>query len=299
MNSSAASVTPLREFPDQAWSAGQAGAPTHDQEGALEAGEVLCFAQLAFELSDAERTLLDPGVSDGKAKNVSLRGDGLDLRGARGDAAQTDALRHLLQRYRAQASALVDRLFPHYRGRLRAENTSFRPFAVEGRESSWRKDDTRLHVDAFPSNPSQGERLLRVFHNLNPHGQPRVWRVGEPFETFARRFVPQIGRPLPGSARLLNSLGITKRLRTEYDHYMLQLHDRAKADLAWQQSSPQARVEFAPGTTWVVFSDQVLHAVMGGQFMVEQTFRLKPQDLKLPALAPLAVLQRLTQRPLV
>ena len=70
----------------------------------------------------------------------------------------------------------------------------------------------------------------------------------------------------------MHTTGITKRRRTEYDHVMLQLHDRAKADLGFQRDGPQARVDFAPGTTWVVYSDQVLHAAMGGQHMLEQTF---------------------------
>ena len=62
---------------------------------------------------------------------------------------------------------------------------------------------------------------------------------------------------------------------------MLQLHDRAKADAAFQRDSPQARVDFAPGTTWVVFSDQVPHAAMGGQHMLEVT----PAEAPRPASA--------------
>ena len=72
-----------------------------------------------------------------------------------------------------------------------------------------------------------------------------------------------------------------------------------RSDLAWQRSSPQRAVDFAPGTTWVVYSDQVLHAAMGGQFMMEQTFTLRAVDLLLPQLSPLAVLQRLTGRRLI
>jgi hypothetical protein len=144
-----------------------------------------------------------------------------------------------------------------------------------------------------------GRRLLRVFHNLNPRGQPRSWRVGEPFEDFARRYLPSIARPLPGSAAVLHALHITKSRRTAYDHYMLQLHDRVKADIVYQREAPQQAVEFAPGTTWVVYSDQVLHAAMGGQFMMEQTFTIEPSALLSPASAPLAVLQRLVGRPLL
>jgi hypothetical protein len=81
---------------------------------------------------------------------------------------------------------------------LRRGNSSLRPSQVATRETSWRKDDTRLHIDAFPSNPMHGTRLLRVFSNVNPRGQPREWRVGEPFEDHARRYLSAIRRPLPG-----------------------------------------------------------------------------------------------------
>jgi hypothetical protein len=205
----------------------------------------------------------------------------------------------MLLRYRKQAESLVERLFPHYRGHVVTGNTSYRPIALQGRARSWRQDDTRLHVDAFPSNPTRGTRLLRIFNNLNPGSEPRRWRVGEPFEDFARRFLPAIGRPLPGSAALLRALRVTKSRRSDYDHYMLQLHDRVKADLNYQRVAPQQAVDFAPGTTWVVFSDQVLHAAMSGQYMLEHTCYLLPQHLQQPATAPVAVLERLLGRRLL
>ncbi len=292
-------TTQIIAFPDQAWQGPTAEAPTQAVEDVLERGDVLSFAQLPFSLSPAEQRLLDPRVGDGRAKNISLRGATDDLRGAVGSAAELADLAAMVARFRDQSCALVDRLFPHYRGKLRPQNTSYRPYAVQGRVSSWRKDDSRLHVDAFPSNPSKGERLLRVFSNVNPHGQPRAWRVGQPFADFAGRFLPAIRGPLPGSAALLQRLHLTKRRRSAYDHFMLQLHDRAKADLEWQRSCPQQAVDFWPGSTWVVFSDQVLHAAMGGQFMMEQTFTLAAADLLHPELGPLAVLQSLTGRTLV
>jgi len=170
---------------------------------------------------------------------------------------------------------------------------------VEGRQSSWRKDDTRLHVDAFPSNPVHGVRLLRVFTNINPAGRPRQWRVGEPFPEFLQRFAPRLTPPVPGSAAVLRALRITKSQRTAYDHYMLQLHDKMKADLAYQRTAPQRDVDFAPGTTWVVFSDQVLHAVMGGQYMMEQTFYLEPRHQLYPHTAPLKLLEDLLGKALL
>jgi len=287
----------VHAYDDSAWGAKGDDAPTHDVESVLEQGGVLSFPRLQFQLTADERRLLDAGVADGKAKNVSLRGNSDEVRGA--SAADADALQTMMVRYRAGALALVERLFPHYRGQLIRGNTSYRPLAIEGRVTSWRKDDMRLHVDSFPSNPMHGRRLLRVFHNLNPNGQPRHWRIGEPFEDLARRYLPSIPRPLPGSAALMHALHITKTRRSAYDHYMLQLHDRVKADADYQREAPQRAVDFAPGTTWVVYSDQVMHAAMGGQFMMEQTFYLEPSALKNPASAPVAVLQRLLGRTLL
>ncbi|HWI09827.1 MAG TPA: Kdo hydroxylase family protein [Burkholderiaceae bacterium] len=287
-------ATSVHEFADASWADG----PTGGVEAVLEDGAVLTFPHLSFALSDAERRFLDPRWADGKAKNISLRWPGGEMRGAAGDKADLLALRAMILRYTECSEALALRLFPHYRGHLRRGNTSFRPVDVAGRATSWRQDDTRLHVDAFPSNPMQGTRLLRVFCNVNPAGRPRAWRVGEPFEAHAKRYLPAIRRPLPGSAWLLATTGVTKRRRTEYDHVMLQLHDRAKADAEFQRSSPQIRVDFAPGTTWVVFSDQVLHAAMGGQHMMEQTFYLDVARQQRPEASPRGVLERLLGRAL-
>ena len=67
---------------------------------------------------------------------------------------------------------------------------------------------------------------------------------------------------------------VTKRPRSAYDHLMLSLHDRAKEDLAYQRDCAQEVVRFAPGTTWICFSDQVMHAAVSGQYMLEQTIHL-------------------------
>jgi len=290
-----ATVDIVRTFPDATWSD---DGPTRGVETSVEDGLVLVFPRLPFVLAPDEQRFLDPRWGDGKAKNISVRWPGGDLRGTSAVGADAAALRAMIVRWSELAERFALRLFPHYRGHLVRGNASFRPAHVATRETSWRQDDTRLHIDAFPSNPMQGTRLLRVFSNVNPAGAPREWRVGEPFEAHARRYLPRMPRPLPGSAWLLHATGVTKRRRTEYDHLMLQLHDRAKADLAFQREGPQARVDFAPGTTWVCYSDQVLHAVMGGQHMLEQTFYLEVEHLLHPERSPLRTLERLTGRAL-
>lgn len=263
---------------------------------AIEEGGVLVLPHVRFELGPRERRFLSPDISDGRAKNISLEGD--RLKGARGSPDDIAELTAMIGRFAAAAASLVVTLFPRYAPYVQRARTSFRPQSAVGRSVSWRKDDSRLHVDAFPSRPNQGERILRVFSNVNPV-EDRVWRVGEPFEAMARTFLPRIRDPLPGSAAVLAALHVTKSPRSAYDHLMLNLHDRAKEDLEYQRDCPQEVVPFAPGTTWLCFSDQVMHAAVSGQFMLEQTIHLPVTALYDPARAPLAILERLTGRTLV
>ena len=265
---------------------------------AVEAGRVLYFPHLAFEVLPTERALLREGMLSPQSRNVSLGADGV-LKGAGGSAAEQAQLAAMVARFRQQALQLIDGLLPEYRGRLRFAPTSFRPRQVETRRQSVRADDQRMHVDAFPSRPNYGERILRVFANINPMGVPRVWRVGDDFETVARQFLPRAKPYRLWQAKALNALHVTKSLRSEYDHLMLQLHDAMKRDEAYQKSGAQVTVPFAAGSVWVCYSDQATHAVMSGQFMMEQTLYLPPGREADPQASPLAILTRLVGRPLV
>jgi hypothetical protein len=263
---------------------------------ALESGSVLVLPHVAFELQEGEKRFLSPKWSDGRAKNISF--DGARLKGARGTPEERAALSGMIVRFAASASGLVSALFPRYAPYVRRARTSFRPQPAVGRAVSWRKDDSRLHVDAFPSRPNHGERILRVFCNVNPT-EDRVWRVGEDFATMASALLPRVKRAWPGAPALLAALRVTKGVRSDYDHLMLGLHDRAKADLAYQRECEQQVVRFAPGTTWLCFSDQVMHAAVSGQHMLEQTIHLPVSALYDPSSSPLAVLERLCGRTLL
>lgn len=294
MNTAAQDFSPILDIDLQDWS--QASSRP-EWTAALEAGKVLHFPHLGFALESHEQPLLREDMLAGK-RNVSLGADGV-LKGAGGSADEQRALAAMVGRFRQQALQLVDGLLPAYRGHLRVAPTSFRPRQVETRAQSVRADDQRMHVDAFPSRPNYGERILRVFTNLNPHGAPRVWRVGEDFETVARRFLPRAKPYRLWQARLLNALQVTKSLRSEYDHLMLQLHDLMKFDEDYQKNGTQLSMPFAPGSVWVCFSDQATHAVMSGQFMMEQTLYLPPGHEADPQASPLAILTRLMGRPLL
>ncbi|QHE93988.1 Kdo hydroxylase family protein [Pandoraea fibrosis] len=281
------------------WQGAELSIPRETLVADVEAGKVLYFPHLAFAIDAGEQRLLDPAIADPKRKNISLDPKTDVLVGVAADDATQRAVHALIKRYYTQACSLIDGLLPEYRGKLRAAPTSLRLHQVETRQTSWRKDDSRLHVDAFPSRPNYGERILRVFTNINPAGQPRVWRVGEPFEDVAKRFLPKVPTQWPGSAWLQNAVGITKRVRSGYDHIMLHLHDGMKADMGYQRDADQQTMPFPPGSVWVCFSDQTSHAVMSGQFMMEQTFFLPAEAMVHPECSPLAVLQRLTHRALI
>jgi len=263
---------------------------------ALESGAVLFFPNLAFVLSDAEKRFLDASVSDGKAKNISLdhTTGTMQASALTGEAARE--LAAMMERFGSQAAGLVQELLP-YRNVERAR-TSFRPVQVKDRHYSKISDDRLLHIDAFPSRPMRGRRILRFFANVAPHGA-RHWQVGEPFEDFARAFLPRVGPHPPGKSWLYDKLGVTRGRRSLYDELMLSLHDTSKLDDDFQKNSPHQRIEFPAGSCWLVFTDQVLHAALGGEFALEQTFHLDVSEMAEPARSPVKVLERLSGRSLV
>lgn len=289
----------LEIFDATAW---DCGFKSEDRERAvdgLENGRVLYFKDLPFSLETPERSFLSATWSDQEAKNISFDPVEGRLRGAKIGGADGEKLVGMMRRYASGTRQFLERLLPSYAPNLQLARTSFRPHEVEGRRvHSYRKDDARLHVDAFPSRPNRGARILRVFTNINPAGKARVWQIGEPFEVYARRFLPTVSRPLPGLAHIESLLGITKGLRTPYDHIMLNLHDRTKGDVNYQREAPRQEIAFAAGSTWVVFTDQVLHAATSGQFVLEQTFALPVAAQHRADRSPLRVLERLTGRAL-
>ncbi len=266
---------------------------------ALEAGKVLYFPDLAFRLLPGEEMFLDDKVSDHSRKNVSFD----PLTGQLGATALAGAeekkLAAMLDRFGRQARALLVGLIPAYDIGLERARTSFRPVEIAGRPTSPRHDDTRLHVDAFPSRPMRGKRILRVFSNIAPDDTVRRWEVGEPFADFAEKFLPRLRRKLPGAAWFMERIGLTKGRRSAYDFLMLGLHDQGKLDAEYQRSAPRVKLAFPPGSTWIVYTDQVLHAAMSGRFALEQTFHLPNDRMLHPERTPLRVLERLSARALV
>jgi hypothetical protein len=263
---------------------------------ALESGAILFFPGLAFQLEDGEKQFLNARVSDGKAKNISLDPDTGKIQATSLQGDESRRLTAMMARFADQASSLVHDLLPY--ARAERARTSYRPVEVKGRGYSKISDDRLLHIDAFPSRPMRaGRRILRFFANVAP-SSPRHWLVGEPFEPFARNFLPRLHPHLPGKSWLYDKLGVTRGRRSPYDELMLSLHDAAKLDAAFQKASPRQRIDFPAQSCWLVFTDQVLHAALGGEFALEQTFHLDVAEMAEPARAPIRVLERLSGRAL-
>ncbi len=290
---------PIETFSSRAWND---ALPEPERQRALtglEAGAVLVFPSLPFELQPDEARFLSPATASGDAKNVSYDPLTDALSGTACQGGDRDQLARMMRRFARSARQLVESVVPSYAPRLQLARTSFRPIAVEGRPMPPISDDTLLHVDAFPSRPTGGKRILRVFTNLSPSGAPRLWKLGEPFEDFAARFVARLTLPLPGRGWLLERLGTTVGRRTPYDHYMLGLHDTAKLDAEYQRSAPCALHAFPAGATWMVFSDVTVHAAIAGQYVLEQTLHMPLTAMRREAQSPLRILERRLGRALV
>jgi len=267
---------------------------------ALEQGKVLYLPQLPFRIEEDEDDLLDPVTAGAARKNISYDPASGHLANATVDAVGAVRLKGMMDRFGRCAARFLEDLIPAYASALEKGRTSFRPLEIAGRTSSPRHDDKRLHVDAFPSRPLRGKRILRLFSNVARDGAARQWRVGEPFGAFARQFMPRVGAPpSPWRALLLDVLGITKGRRSAYDHYMLNLHDGAKLDADYQAGAPRAEIAFPAGATWLCYTDQVLHAALSGHGALEQTFYLPVAAMAEPGTSPLRVLEGIKGRALV
>lgn len=261
---------------------------------ALESGNILYFPDYYYAFVDA--SFMSESILDGKHKNVSYDYKKNSLGGYNKTTADLESkLKPMMRGFADFAYQLVETALPNYMAHLQWGRTSFRPAQIKGRNISKRKDDTRLHVDAFPASPVNGLRILRVFCNVNPDNEPRVWNVGEPFEKVLSRFAENIPPYSKLKAKVLHMVKATKTLRSAYDHYMLHLHDTMKLDDAYQNQVPKTQCDFPSQSSWIVFTDHVSHAALSGQFLLEQTFYLPVENMAEPALSPLNQFKKIKQ----
>lgn len=280
----------------------------------LELGNILFFPAIPFDFPEEWRAfLLQLHMSESRHhKNIAYRPAEDRLTGLRGNNRDMQEHLHaILRSYSARVVEYLSNVLPEYKQHWRLDYASFRPFEEQGRDLRVRARNDLLHTDAFPTRPTYGDRILRFFTNLNPE-KPRVWLTGQTFEVLAELYAAQAGLPAAESQRggmlrwlarqgrqAAKSLRLPIRSRSPYDDFMLRFHHYLKENGQFQQSCPKTRNEFPPGSCWMVFTDMVSHAVLSGQFALEQTFIVPRSALVTPERAPVRVLERLSGHALV
>jgi hypothetical protein len=279
-----------------------------DAVAALEDARVVYLEDLSFELTGAERALFGLSLDDGIQKNITLDPYLGKLSGIGSiDVDTRDAVIGLLTRYRETTQDWLHDILGDYADNLVPQRATYRPNEIAGRgkigkasgSKAYRFDDTLLHPDAFKRRPMRGNRIFRIFTNVNPQGKARTWKVARNFEAFAARYVKDIRKPFTGEFAIRTMIRQTHWSRTHYDHIMLNLHDKGKFDEEFQKNADQLVLDFPPGATWFCFTDQVLHAAIGGAYCLEQTFELNIANMAAPEKSPLRILERLKGHALV
>lgn len=270
----------------------------------LEGGKMLLFAGAPFDLpaADCEFLLSQKQAESRFHKNISYRPTKNILRGIANESPDRAKMQEVMGRYSKNVVDFVKRFLAPYAKDFQLDYASFRPLEEKSRDLALHKRNDLLHVDAFPTRPTRGARILRVFTNINP-AVDRVWVTGEPFHEMA----PKLAKPA-GAERFANPslserisgtlqsaghrLGLPLPNRSRYDRFMLHFHDWLKENSEFQSNSPKIRTDFSPGCTWLVYTDGVPHAVLSGQYVLEQTFIIPQRALVAADLSPLQVLER-------
>lgn len=278
----------------------------------LEAGGILYFPQTPVVIPDEDlRFLLGQHQSSSQLhKNIAYKPDRDVLSGANSKkttVGELEQMRSVMRRYSASVDGFLAGFLTPYEQRWRLDYASYRPIEEEGRALPMRRRNDLLHTDAFPTRPTRGWRILRFFHNIHPT-RTRNWVVGEPFECFVRDFAPRklalprsdgpVMRTVKSLAESIGAARLVPQLkRTPYDEFMIQLHNAMKEDAEFQRSCFREHVEFAPGSSWMVFTETTPHAVLGGQYALEQTFLVDPTAMVTPGSAPIAILEKIAGAP--
>lgn len=294
------------------------GQPPSDEQARawcaqLEAGGILYFPQTPIEIPQNDLAfLLGQQQTDSSLhKNIAYKPNndklsGVDTKTA--DAAAVARLHNIMRGYSQAVVNFLTGFLSPYRANWRLDYASFRPQEEQGRDLSLRRRNDLLHTDAFPTRPTHGARILRFFNNIHPT-RTRDWVVGDPFATVVRQFAPAQIAPHPDTtaSRAAKSLGravglgtaIPSLKRSPYDDFMMRFHNFLKENPRFQADCAKYPWQFPPGSSWVVYTDTVPHAVLAGQYALEQTFLVSPEALVAPQTSPLKVLESIAGTSLV
>jgi len=268
----------------------------------LEVGDIVFFPSSPIVISTEDRELLLGRKQSSSAyhKNIAYRPaedrvTGLDA----SEQAEAAELRRILRDYSQRSVEFLSRFLIPYAGKWKLDYASFRPVQEEGRAARLHARNDLLHFDSFPTRPTNGGRILRFFTNINPQ-QNRVWLTSQTFEEFGPHFATTAGllssfhNPLSRGLRsIARTLHIPGADRPPYDELMHRCHNAMKEDATFQETTLKHRWEFPPNSSWMVFTDCVSHAVLSGQYALEQTFLIPQSALVDAQRSPLAILENL------
>jgi 3-deoxy-D-manno-oct-2-ulosonic acid (Kdo) hydroxylase len=280
----------------------------------LEAGDILYFPQtpIPFRREDLSFLLDQQQTGSSLHKNIAYKPNldtvsGLD--GSTTSVAEMDQLRAVMRKYSQDVTRFLSGFLSPYGERWQLDYASFRPQEEEGRDLPLRRRNDLLHTDAFPTRPTRGARILRFFNNIHPT-RTRDWVVSDPFAMLAARYAPQeipLPAPANSASRALRSVATAAGLgsaipslkRSPYDDFMIRFHNFLKENSQFQAECRKEYVQFPPGSSWMVYTDMVPHAVLVGQYALEQTFLVEHQAMVAPESSPLSVLEAMTHSALV
>jgi hypothetical protein len=278
-----------------------------DYRPELEAGNVLFFPVTPFAFpGDAQEFLRGLNFSGGAVhKNIAYRPASDRVTGMTTDAAVMERVRETMRDYSRAVIQFATDLLPEYARAWKLDYASFRPLEEQGRDLPLNKRNDLIHTDAFPSRPTNGDLILRVFTNIHP-SKPRNWVTTDPFPAIAAKYAAGAGlADIAGgsnlgyhSARLLRSFGLPVVARSPYDRFMLRFHEYLKRNAEFQETCPKYRFDFPAGSTWLTFTDVLPHSVHSGQHALEQTVIVARSSLSNPKNAPVAVLESICGRKL-
>lgn len=278
----------------------------------LEAGNILFFPStpFAFPKEEIDFLLTQRQGGSGARKNIAYKPqiDRITNHDTK-DPMEAARMKEILRNYSARVTEFLSVLLEPYAKGWKHDYASFRPFQEKGRKLRLRARNDLLHVDAFPTRPLHGARILRFFTNINPT-ESRHWITSDGFADLAKVYAEKVTIP-PSAAydlksrlerkmkMFLREAGLKIALRSPYDSFMLNMHNYLKENSEFQEKCHKDHWDFPPGSCWAVFTDQVSHAALAGQYAIEQTFIVPKSALLCPDKSPLCVLERLSGRNLV
>ncbi len=282
-----------------------------DFRAVVERGDILLFPDGGFEISAAIRTALLGATQDARSfhKNIAYK-PALDKVSGLVDKAEVATVQPAMREYSRRALEFMARILPDYARAWKVDYASFRSIEERGRDLPLTKRNDLLHVDSFPTRPVFGDMILRCFTNVNPE-QSREWVTSDPFARLASERASQAGLEkyanTAGSAlhqlrrqaaRALHGIGVPVVDRSAYDAFMLHFHDWLKSSREYQEKCTKYTFSLPPGSTWLVFTDLVPHAVLSGRLALEQTVIVSRNSLRNRESAPASILEKMAGRTL-